>query len=215
MAEQSPSIDVLEKEIDWSSTVGITMPISSAEVYQRVENIVPSLLENGVLRIQATLKLFAVVSSTQQQKHVFNPAKMFTKDVELNTFITLHNGITREDIISIEHQEEIKNFVPRPDNIIVSGVLRLKISYAVHLVLDGTVTDFATGAPINGATLNVMHIENRELAASTNTGSNGRFFFKNLPPGIYLLEALNEGHKPEHKVSVIKTRDTVIFVLHR
>lgn len=215
MAEQSPSIDVLEKEIDWSSTIGVTMPVSGAEVYQRVERITPNLLENGVLRIEAVLKLFAVVTTVQDQKHVFKPARVFTKDVEINSFITLHNEITRDDIISIEHQEEIKNHVLRPDNINVSGVLRLKISYAVHLVLDGTVTDFATGAPLNGATINVMHLENRATVASASTGSNGRYFFKNLPPGIYLLEALNDTHKPEQKVSVIKNRDTVNFVLHK
>lgn len=215
MAEQSPSIDVLEKDIDWSSSIGVTMTVSGVEVYQRVEKISPTLLDNGVLRIQAVLKLFAVVTSEQKEKHIFNPAKVFTNDVEINSYVNLHAEISREDITSIDHQVVIKTSVPRPDKIIVSGTLKLKINYIVHLVLDGAVTEFLNGAPINGATINARNLENQEIVASTNTGSNGRYFFNNLPSGVYLVEALTDSHKPEQKVSVIKTRDTVNFVLHK
>ncbi|MCL6635571.1 MAG: carboxypeptidase-like regulatory domain-containing protein [Peptococcaceae bacterium] len=215
MAEQSPSIEVMEKDIVWSSSIGVTMPVSGAEVYQRVEKIDPALLDNGVLRIQALLKLFAVVTPVPEHKHIFKPAGVFTSDVEINSFINLHADISRQDITSIEHQVIIKNYVPRPDNIIVSGVLKLKISYVVHLVLDGTVTDFASGAPVNGATVNARSLENREIVASTSTGPGGRYFFNNLPPGVYLIEASTDTHRPDQKVSVIKTRDTVNFVLHK
>lgn len=91
----------------------------------------------------------------------------------------------------------------------------MKINYVVHLVLDGTVTDFANNSPINGATVNVKDPESSEIKATANTGSNGRYFFNNLTPGIYLIEAHTDSHKPEQKVSVIKTRDTVNFVLHQ
>jgi len=215
VAEQSPSIDVLEKDIDWSSSIGVTMPVSGVEVHQRVEKINPTLLDNGVLRIQALLKLFAVVTTEQEQKHIFNPAKIFTHDVEINTFANLHAEISREDITSIEHQVVIKKYVPRPDKIIVNGTLKLKINYVFHLVLDGLVTEFSNGAPINGATINAATLENHEIVASTSTGKNGRYYFNNLPPGAYLIEALTDSHKPDQKVSMVKTRDTVNFVLHK
>lgn len=215
MAEQSPSIDVLEKDIDWSSSIGVTMPVSGVEVHQRVEKITPTLLDNGVLKIQAILKLFAIVTTDQEQKHLFNPAKIFTHNVDINTFANLHAEISREDITSIEHQVVIKKYVPRPDKIIVSGTLKLKISYVFHLALDGLVTEFSNGAPINGATINAATLEKQEIVASTSTGKNGRYFFNNLPPGAYLIEALTDSHQPEQKVSLVKTRDTVNFVLHK
>lgn len=215
MAEQNPTIEILEKETDWSSSIGVPMSISEAEVYQRIEKITPSLLDNGVLRIKAIIKLFAVISTDKEQKAIFNPARVFSNEVEVNSFVNLHAGIKKEDIISIEHRGEIKNYVLRPDNIIVKGTLKLKISYLVQLVLDGTVIDFSSRTPINGATLNVMSINQRELIASTSTGNNGKFSIKNLPPGIYLIEATTDSHKPDQKVGVIKNHDTVNFVLHR
>lgn len=215
MAEQDPSTDIIEKDIDWSSSIGVTMPVSEVKVYQRVEKIEPSLMDNGALRVQALIKLFAVVSSGLAQKHIFKPAKVFNNDVEITSFINLNAKISREDILSIDHQAVVKNYSIRPGHIIISGTLALKISYVVHLVLDGSVTDFSNSSPINGATVNAKDMESGEIKASTNTGSNGRYFFNSLPPGIYLIEAHIDSHKPQRKVSVIKTRDTVNFVLHR
>ena len=215
MAEQNPSMDIIEKDIEWSSSIGVTMPVSEVEVYQRVEKIEPSLMDNGDLRIEALLKLFAVVSSDLDQKHIFKPAKLFTNEVELTSFINFSSKISREDILSIDHQAVVKNYAIRPGHIIISGTLALKISYVVHMVLDGSVTDFNNSSPINGATVNAKDMESGEIKATTNTGSNGRYFFNNLPPGIYLIEAHTDSHRPEQKVSVIKTKDTVNFVLHQ
>ncbi|MFA4885931.1 MAG: hypothetical protein WC601_09190, partial [Desulfotomaculaceae bacterium] len=139
MAEQNPSMDIIEKDIEWSSSIGVTMPVSEVEVYQRVEKIEPSLMDNGDLRIEALLKLFAVVSSDLDQKHIFKPAKLFTNEVELTSFINFSSKISREDILSIDHQAVVKNYAIRPGHIIISGTLALKISYVVHMVLDGSV----------------------------------------------------------------------------
>ncbi len=215
MTEQDPSIKTLEKEIDWTSSIGVTIPVYDATVYQRMEKINPTLLDDGVLRIQLALKLFAIVTTEHDYKHVLKPAGVFTNDVKINSFIDLHPEIRWEDIMSIDHQVLIKSYAPRPDKIIVNGTLKLNVSYVLHLVLDGTVTEFTSNAPVNGAVINAMDKENREIIASTNTGSNGRYFFNNLSPGIYLIEALTDSHKPEQKISVIKTRDTVNFVLHQ
>lgn len=48
MTEQNPSVEVKEKDVEWSSTIGVTMPAPGVKVYQRVEKITPYLLENGV-----------------------------------------------------------------------------------------------------------------------------------------------------------------------
>lgn len=215
MADQSPSNDVLEKDIDWSTTIGVTVPISDVQVFQRAENIDLKLTDNGILRIQASLKLFAMVSTGFDDKHIFNPAKVFTNDLDINSFIQLNSKISREDIISVDHELAIKNYAIRPDNIIINGTLKLKIKYVIHLVLDGIVVDFASNSSINGATINVKDLESGEITATATTGSNGRYFFNHLLPGIYLVEALTDKHKPEQKISVIKTRDTVNFVLHQ
>ncbi len=215
MAEQNTITDVFEKDIDWSSTIGVTMPVSDVEVYQRVENIETTLLENGALRIEALLKLFALISSDLEDKHVFNPEKVFSKNLEISTFVNLHPEISREDILSIDHQVIIKNYVTRPDKILINGTLKLKISFMVHLVLDGTVTDFLSKAPINKATVNVRDLESKKIINSATTDNNGRYYFNNLPPGVYLVVAITDNHKPEDKVSVIKARDTVNFVLHK
>lgn len=214
MADQSPSNDLLERDIDWSGTIGVTVPISDVQVFQRAENIDLKLTDDGILRIQASLKLFAMVSTELDEKHIFNPAKVFTNDIDISSFIHLNSKISREDIMSVDHELIIKNYALRPDNIIINGTLKLKIKYVIHLVLDGIVVDFASNSSINGATINVKDMESDEIKATATTGSNGRYFFNNLPPGIYLVEALTDKHKTEQKVSVIKTKDTVNFVLH-
>ncbi len=215
MADQDPSTGKIEKYVDWSSSIGVTMPVSEVEIYQRVERIEPSLMDNGELRIEALLKLFAVVSSDLDQKHIFKPAKLFTNEVELTSFVSLSSKISREDILSIDHQAVVKNYAIRPGHIIISGTLKLSVNYVLHLVLEGIVTDFVNNSPINGANINVKDIESSEIKATTNTGSNGKYFFNNLSPGIYLIEANTDSHRPEQKISVIKTRDTVNFVLHQ
>lgn len=215
MADQNPSSDVLEKDIEWSGTIGVTVPVSDVQVYQRAENIDIKLMEDGILRIQAALKLFAMVSTGLDEKHIFNPAKVFTNEIEINSFIHMNPIISREDIISVDTDLVIKNYALRPDNIIINGTLKLRIKYVIHLVLDGMVLDFTNNSTINGATINVKDMESGEIIDTATTGSNGRYFFNKLPPGIYMVEALTGSHKPEQKVSVIKTRDTVNFVLHQ
>jgi len=38
MADQSPSSDVLEKDIEWSGAIGVTVPVSDANVNQKVDH---------------------------------------------------------------------------------------------------------------------------------------------------------------------------------
>lgn len=205
----------LEKAIDWTSLVGVNVPVSGVELYHRVEKIEPILHANGTLRVQTHLKIFAVVTTQKDQKHLFNPSKIYTNDMDINMFFNLHDDIRREDILGIEHQVLIKNYVPRPDKIIVSGTLTIKIYYVIRPVLEGVVSLFSNGAPVGGITINLRKIDSEEILSTTNTGNNGTYYFNNLPPGVYLVEALSGSNKPQQKVSVINTRDTVNFVLHK
>ncbi len=215
MPDHSPSYEVLERDFDWSGTIGVTVPISSARVYQRVENIDLKIMDDGALKIQTALKLFAMVSAGLDEKHIFKPAKVFTNIIDINSFIHLKTKIKRGDIVSLDYDPILKNYSIRPDSIILSGTLKLKIKYLIHLDLGGVVIDFASNNTINGATVNVKDNETGEVKATATTGSDGRYFFNNLPPGIYLVEAFTDSHKPEQKVSIVKTRDTVNFVLHQ
>jgi len=214
MAEQNAAINALKKEIGWTSSIGVTMPVSDAEVYQRVENVKPALLDNGILRVQLTLKLMAVIASAYDNGQVFKPAKVFTNHAEIVSFVSLYEGIKREDITSIDNRVVIKDYFFRPDKIIVNGTLNLKIKYLVHLVLEGLVTEFPGGTPVKGATVNARNPETNDIIAATKTGGNGKYFFKNLKPGIYLIEVHSEAHRPDQKISVVNTRDTVNFSLH-
>jgi len=213
VSEQSLSTQKLEKDIDWTSLVGVNMPVSGVELYHRVEKIVPTLLEKGTLKVQTHLKLFAVVTTEREQKHLFNPKKIYSNDTDINIFFDLNADLKREDLLSVDHQILIKDYVPRPDKIIVTGTLTVKINYLIHPVLKGFVTRFSNGAPVGGVTINVRKIDSDEIVSTTNTGNNGKYYFNNLIPGVYLVEAFTDAHKPEQKVSVINNGDTVNFVL--
>lgn len=217
MEEQSIYTQSLEKAIDWTSIVGVNVPVSGVELYHRVENIEPTLHANGTLRVLAQLKIFAVVNTDKEQQHVFNPnpSKIYTNDMDINIFFNLNADVKREDLLSIEHQVLIKNYVLRPEKIIVTGTLTIKINYIIHPVLDGFVTLFSNGAPVGGITINLKKIDSEEILSTTNTGSNGKYYFKNLSPGVYIVEALTDSNETQQKVSVINTRDTVNFVLHK
>jgi len=212
--KQVTSTQSLEKTMDWTSLVGVNMPVSDVKLYHRVEKIEPTLLANGTLRVQTKLKLFAVVTSENEQQYLFNPGKIYTNDMDITMFFNLNADIKREDILSVEHQVLIKNYVPRPDKIVVFGTLTIKIYYVVHPILEGYVTRFSNGMPVGGITINVKKIDSEEIISTTNTGSDGKYFFNDLPPGVYMVEALTDSPKPQQKVSVINTRDTVNFVLH-
>lgn len=215
MAAHDISAQTSEKVMDWTSLIPVNMPVSGVELYHRVEKIVPALLENGTLRVQTQLKLFAVVATQKEQKHLFNPSKIYSNNMDINMFFNLNTDMRREDILSVDHQVLIKNYVPRPDKIIVSGTLTIIVGYILHPILEGSVTRFFNGEPVGGITINVRKIDSEEIISTTSTGNNGKYFFGDLPPGVYLVEALTDSIKPVQKISVIHTRDTVNFVLNK
>lgn len=217
MDEQSIYTQSMEKAIDWTSLVGVNVPVSGLELYHRVEEIDPTLHANGILRVHVQLKIFAVVNTDKEQQHVFNPnpSKIYTNDMNINLFFNLNSDIKREDILAIEHQVLIKDYLTRPEKIIVNGTLTIKVNYIIHPVLDGFVTHFSNGAPVGGITINLRKVDSEEVLSTTNTGSNGKYYFTNFPPGVYMVEALTDDSKPQQKISVVNTRDTVNFVLHK
>jgi len=171
-------------------------------------------MENALLQVQILIKLFAIVSSKEENKDNISKSTVYTKDVEINTLIELNNEITKEDIVSLDHHVDIEKYHPRPDSIVVNGILKITITYRERLTLSGTVIDFLNKAPIAGATVNIKNWGGDDILASAKTNSKGLYSFNNLSPGVFLLEAVTEFHKPEQKISVIKNKDVVNFVLH-
>ncbi|OPY59611.1 MAG: Cna protein B-type domain protein [Pelotomaculum sp. PtaU1.Bin035] len=214
MTEQKTLTNTLEKVINWTRSVDITIPISKAEIFQRVENINTMFMENAIIQVQIFLKLFVLDSNTEENKYSFSQSTVFTKEVEINTLINLNTQIDQKDIISIDPQVTIGKYFCRSDRIVVNGTLKIILTYTEHLILSGNVLNFLNKTPIAGATINVRNLDNNDILASTKTDSKGLYSFDYLSPGVYLLEAITESHKPEQKISVIKTRDIVNFILH-
>ncbi len=214
MKEQTLSTNTYEKIVNWTRSVDITMPVSNVKVFQRVEKFNTLLMESAVLQVQIILKLFALTSTKGKNNSGLSQSTVFTKDVEINTLIKLNNEITKEDIVSLDHQVNIDSYFSRPDSIVVNGILKIIVSYTEHITLGGTVINFLNNTPIAGATINISNFGSSEILASTKTDSKGLYCFNNLSPGVYLLEAFTESHKPEQKISVIKNKDIVNFVLH-
>ncbi|MDF9408490.1 MAG: hypothetical protein A4E52_00493 [Pelotomaculum sp. PtaB.Bin013] len=214
MKEQTLTTNNLVKLIKWTRSVDVTIPVSNVEIFQRVEKINTFLMENAILQVQIFIKLFALTSSKEENKANISKSTVFTKDVEINTLIELNNEITKEDIVSLDHQVNIEKYYPRPDSIVVNGTMKITITYIEHLTLSGTVINFLNRMPIAGATINIRNLDSDDILASAKTNSKGLYSFNNLPPGVFLLEAITEFHKPEQKISVIKNKDIVNFVLH-
>lgn len=215
MEEQKLFTNTFEKEITWTRSVDVTIPVSNVKIYHRVERVNTLLMENAVLQVQIFLKLFALTPIDEGNRYSLNRSTVFTKEVEISTLIKLNNDITSEDIVSLEHQVIINSYYPRPDSIVVNGNLKIIISHIEHLSLEGSVINFLNKTPIAGATVNIKDYGSGETLASTQTDAKGFYHFNNLAPGVYLLEAFTESHKPEQKVSVVKSKDVVNFVLHK
>lgn len=212
--EKEISTNKLEKVIKWTRSLDVTIPFSKVEMFQRVENMNTKIMQNCIMQIQIFLKLFVLITFPGENAINLNQNKVLTKEVEINSLINLDTEIAKEDIISIDHQVTIEKYFSRAERIIVNGTLKIIMIYKEHLLLSGKVTNFLTRTPIADAIINVKNLDNNEIIASTKTDRKGFYAFDYLSPGVYLLEALTESHKPEQKVSVIKNRDIVNFILH-
>ena len=63
-------------------------------------------------------------------------------------------------------------------------------TFSAEIALTGTVADAITKQPLQGASVSIP-----DLKLTTVTDSTGRFYFKNLPAGNFLIEISFEGYK--------------------
>jgi len=62
--------------------------------------------------------------------------------------------------------------------------------------MQGVVLDSVTGRPIAGATVQIHGTGNLEGQFTADTRDDGAFFYRNLPPGRYVIEAARGGYIP-------------------
>ena len=72
-------------------------------------------------------------------------------------------------------------------------------------MLSGTVTDRASGAPINGARVQVVG----EASLGANTDDNGRYFVRGIPTGQRTVRVTRIGFRPEAQTVTIAANDTL------
>ncbi len=72
-------------------------------------------------------------------------------------------------------------------------------------MLQGTVTDRASGAPINGARIQVVG----DAAAGANSDDDGRFFVRGVQLGSRSVRVTRIGFRPEVKTVMVAANDTV------
>jgi len=204
------------KRINWYGTIPTAEAGAGMKVFPRVESLTHRLLENGVLQINAVIKLFAVPGAGGEPPPCREEARgCYTRVVETSTFIGLRALIEPADIISIHHQVKADKITVRPGRISVIGSLKIEVEYLSPVVLNGRVTVFAAGQPLKGATVKLLDMEGGGELHETVTGSDGAYLFEGIRAGTYLVRAEAPGFEPQEQVAVIMLRDTVNFVLHR
>ncbi|WP_161486003.1 carboxypeptidase-like regulatory domain-containing protein [Desulfotomaculum copahuensis] len=207
------------KEINWYGSVTAGLPVTSGlQVYARVESLAHRLLENGVLQVNAVIKLFAVPGSGKKNGcfgQNGQPAVCFTGRVDTSTFIKLRPVKGPQDILSIRHRIKVEKTTARPGRISVIGSLKIEVEYLSPVSLNGRVTVFATGQPLKDAAIKVLDMNEERVLHETATGADGTYIFEGIETGTFLVHAEAEGFEPQEQIAVIMLQDTVNFVLHR
>jgi len=83
---------------------------------------------------------------------------------------------------------------PLPPTILLPGT---PPQLLVPASVDGTVLDSQTKQPIAGATIQLQDLSTAGARLITVTGNDGRFVFRSVPPGRYVIEASRSGYVPE------------------
>lgn len=214
MENESIVRQVASKEINWYGSIGLPPGAERVNVLARVENVVPLLLDNSVLRIDALVKMFAVIpDSNAAAADSLN--KKLVKDVETSSFIQLRNVTGFDKIVSLHHDIKVDRFSVRMERVSAVGTLSIKVTYLGYVMLEGMVSEFPKNEPIRGALINVKDINDDHVLQTATTGPDGKYYVKDLDPGSYRVAVEAEGYEGSEKVALVMLRDQVNFVLHR
>lgn len=188
---------------------------AGSKIYSRVESINHRLLENNVLQVNATIKLFVVAPSGDHSPAVNGEgARCFSNLVQTTTFIRLRPVAHPRDILSIRHDVGIEKTTFRPGRISVIGSLEIQVEYLSPVSLNGEVTAFATGQPVGGATIKVLDMERDRVFYETTTAADRSYSFEGIDAGTDRVRVEAPDYEPQEEIAVIMLQDTVNFVLH-
>ncbi|WP_084062137.1 carboxypeptidase-like regulatory domain-containing protein [Desulfofundulus thermosubterraneus] len=207
---------ITKKRINWYGSVTVHPAIAGVRIFPRVESLTHRVLENNVLQVQATIKLFAVAPpATDLPGQNGQGLHCFSSLVDTTTFIRLRPLAHSRDILSIRHEVGIEKTTMRPGRISVIGRLDIEVEYLSPVSLNGRVTAFATGQPVAGAKVQVLDMEQEEVLYETTTAADGSYAFEGIDAGTYRVRVQASHYEPREEIAVLMLQDTVNFVLHR
>ena len=215
MENESVVRQVASKEINWYGSIGLPPGAERVNVLARVENVVPLLLDNSVLRIDALVKMFAVIPENNAAVATDSLNKKLVRDVETSSFIQLRNVTGFDKIVSLHHDIKVDRVSVRMERVSAVGTLSIKVTYLGYVMLEGMVGEFPKNEPIRGALINVKDINDDHVLQTATTGTDGKYYVKDLDPGTYRVVVEAEGYEGNEKVALVMLRDQVNFVLHR
>ncbi|WP_027366189.1 carboxypeptidase-like regulatory domain-containing protein [Desulfotruncus alcoholivorax] len=214
MDNESVVRQVASKEINWYGSIGLPPLTERVNVLARVEKVVPILLDNSVLRIDALVKMFAVIL----ENSAFEAAsanKKLDKDIETSSFIQLRNVNDFNKIVSLHHEITVDKVSVRMERVSAVGTLSIRVTYLGYVMLEGMVGEFPKNEPVRDALINVKDINDGRILQTATTGSDGKYYVKDLKPGTYRVAVEAEGFEGDEKVALVMLRDQVNFVLYR
>ncbi|MGB9804292.1 carboxypeptidase-like regulatory domain-containing protein [Desulfofundulus sp.] len=215
MAKGSAVRQVATKRINWYGSVTVTPTTTGVRIFPRVESLNHRLMENNVLQVQATIKLFAVAPPAGDLPGENGQCpRCFSSLVDTTTFIRLRPVAHPRDILSIRHKVGIEKTTMRPGRISVIGRLDIEVEYLSPVSLNGRVTAFATGQPVGGAKVQVLDMEQDEVLYETTTAADGTYAFEGIDAGTYRVRVQAPNYEPREEIAVLMLQDTVNFVLH-
>ncbi|MEW5954356.1 MAG: carboxypeptidase-like regulatory domain-containing protein [Bacillota bacterium] len=216
MADNDRVRQAVTREVNWYASMTVPAATADVEVFARVEQLRPRLLDDFVLRIDAEIRVFAVARNFPRLhgKLAENGSTSSTL-VNMPVFVKLPNLAAFEDLLSIRHQIETSSTGVRSGRVSSSGILTLNVYYQSTASLNGTVTEFQHGRPLRGSQLTLLSFEDESVLTTTTAGSDGKYVFYDVRPGTYKVEVAAADYETQVQVAVINYRDTVDFVLHR
>lgn len=215
MAKENTVKQVSKKDYNWYGSVGVPVGADNIKVLARVENMRPQLLDNSVLRVDVSVRMFVLLPVDGEEDDGGYERKKIIKDINTTVFVQLRRVGDFNNIVSIHHDIKVDKVSVRMGRVSVVGVLSLEVTYLGYVVLEGSVSEFPRKTPVQGALVNVKELDGEEMLFSTTTDRNGNYVFTDIDPGTYRVIIEAEGFEVGEDVAVVMLHDEVNFILHR